>query len=241
MMNHVLLGIDCGGIHYGSGKSSLGVKSDDGTLLIAEDGESRADEETFSRLFRELAQRAGDGLIEQLAGILLVIGPGSYTGLRMGLSFAQGLAMGCRIPILPMNRFQVLVSAWEKIQTVHSRRLTLEFPLGGGKFLFGTGSTRDEFAEKRWITEKSDLNSSEETDFYSFSSGTFRLGDDQGNLQEVAWESSILVEMLQSVSVEEVQAQGLEGAQTANIALEYGSRFHAKTIVERALEREAAL
>jgi tRNA A37 threonylcarbamoyladenosine modification protein TsaB len=46
--------------------------------------------------FRDLA---GD---EALTAVAVATGPGSFTGLRTGVSFGLGLAMGLRIPILPL-------------------------------------------------------------------------------------------------------------------------------------------
>ena len=44
----------------------------------------------------------------QLEGIILDIGPGYYTGMRIGLSVAQGLAAGIGIPIVPVSSLDAL-------------------------------------------------------------------------------------------------------------------------------------
>ena len=44
----------------------------------------------------------------QLEGIILDIGPGYYTGMRIGLSVAQGLAAGLGIPIVPVSSLDAL-------------------------------------------------------------------------------------------------------------------------------------
>ena len=46
--------------------------------------------------FRELAGG------EKLTEVAVATGPGSFTGLRTGVSFGLGLAMGLRIPIIPL-------------------------------------------------------------------------------------------------------------------------------------------
>lgn len=45
---------------------------------------------------------------KQLAGIAVSIGPGSFTGLRIGLSTAKGLAMADHIPLLAVPTLQAL-------------------------------------------------------------------------------------------------------------------------------------
>ena len=44
----------------------------------------------------------------QIDGIAVNIGPGSFTGLRIGLSTAKGLAYPGNIPILPISAFAIL-------------------------------------------------------------------------------------------------------------------------------------
>lgn len=54
--------------------------------------------ETLAQMVDEVFQE-GAIAISQLQGILLGSGPGSFTGLRIGFSFAQGLSIASGIPI----------------------------------------------------------------------------------------------------------------------------------------------
>jgi len=46
--------------------------------------------------------------IEEVAEIAVSIGPGSFTGLRIGLSAAKGIAMGSNLPIVPVPTFEAI-------------------------------------------------------------------------------------------------------------------------------------
>jgi len=48
---------------------------------------------------------------QAVKGIAINIGPGSFTGLRIGLSMAKGLAYPYNLPILPVPAFSILDSA----------------------------------------------------------------------------------------------------------------------------------
>jgi len=48
---------------------------------------------------------------QDLAGIAVSIGPGSFTGLRIGLAFAKGLAFAHDLPLLAVPTFTGLVSS----------------------------------------------------------------------------------------------------------------------------------
>ncbi|NNM54206.1 MAG: tRNA (adenosine(37)-N6)-threonylcarbamoyltransferase complex dimerization subunit type 1 TsaB [Spirochaetales bacterium] len=48
---------------------------------------------------------------EQLSGIGCSLGPGSFTGLRIGLCTAKGLAEGWKIPLFGLDSFRAMVEA----------------------------------------------------------------------------------------------------------------------------------
>ncbi len=101
----LLLGIDtCGAM----GTVALGRMSGDGSGILGQiELEGRSYSSTLIAAVGELL--AGAGLkLRDLAGILAVNGPGSFTGVRVGLSAVKGLAEAARIPVLAVSRLEVL-------------------------------------------------------------------------------------------------------------------------------------
>jgi len=42
-----------------------------------------------------------------LTAIGVVVGPGSFTGIRLGIAYAKGLSIGLGIPVIPVNAFEI--------------------------------------------------------------------------------------------------------------------------------------
>lgn len=54
---------------------------------------------------------AGNGIkLRELAGIVVVNGPGSFTGVRVGLGTVKGLAEGAELPVTAVSRLEVLAA-----------------------------------------------------------------------------------------------------------------------------------
>ncbi|MDR0803838.1 MAG: tRNA (adenosine(37)-N6)-threonylcarbamoyltransferase complex dimerization subunit type 1 TsaB [Rickettsiales bacterium] len=50
------------------------------------------------------------GDFSKISKIGVITGPGSFTGIRLGIAYAKGLALGCGVPIVGVNAFQVYLA-----------------------------------------------------------------------------------------------------------------------------------
>ncbi len=79
------------------------------TTAVVEENIPRQHAEKLPLFYQRLAQEIDLNLAE-LDGIALSIGPGSFTGLRIGLSFAKGLAYGYNLSLIPVPTLFAIVS-----------------------------------------------------------------------------------------------------------------------------------
>lgn len=100
-----VLGIDtCGP----AGSAALGRLHGDSLQLMEQAGlEGRTYSATLVSAIRGLLKRSAVELA-QVGCIVVVSGPGSFTGVRVGLSAAKGLAEGAGIPVVAVSRLAVL-------------------------------------------------------------------------------------------------------------------------------------
>ncbi len=125
----MLLGIDtCGGLGTvalarwnGGAISVLGQKELAGKTYSAE----------LVPKIQELLEEQGVGL-QELEAVVVVHGPGSFTGVRIGVSSAKALAEALNIPLLAVSRLAVLAHKAETEAAV--------LDAGRGEFYFGTSS-----------------------------------------------------------------------------------------------------
>jgi tRNA threonylcarbamoyladenosine biosynthesis protein TsaB len=101
----LLLAIDtCGP----SGSVALGrIPGRDLELLGQTELAGRSYSATLVSAIAELLNSAGLEL-SKLDGIIVVNGPGSFTGVRVGVSAAKGLAQGANIPVVALSRLEIL-------------------------------------------------------------------------------------------------------------------------------------
>lgn len=90
----------------------LGMALHDGTAVLAETGWRCMNNHTIELTpnLDAMMQRANVSAAD-LEGIAVAVGPGSYTGLRVGLALAKGLALANQTPLLGISTLDILAAA----------------------------------------------------------------------------------------------------------------------------------
>jgi tRNA threonylcarbamoyladenosine biosynthesis protein TsaB len=98
-------------IESASTDPSVAVAAPDGTLLAVDGWGAgpRQAHELLPRLLDVLAEAAGT--TQRVSGIGVGIGPGSFTGLRVGMSIAKGLAFALQVPIVGIPSLEAWLDA----------------------------------------------------------------------------------------------------------------------------------
>lgn len=102
-----LLAIDtCGPL----GSVALGSLSGPAVEILSQiELEGRSYSATLVSAVGEVLTRAGMKL-DQLQAIVVVNGPGSFTGVRVGVAAVKGLAESARIPVVAVSRLEMLAA-----------------------------------------------------------------------------------------------------------------------------------
>lgn len=94
-----------------------GLALHDGTAVIAEAGWRSTNTQTIelSPAIANLLQRAHSDSSD-LKGIAVAIGPGSYTGLRVGLAVAKGIALAHQTPLLGVPTLDIVAKGFGPLE-----------------------------------------------------------------------------------------------------------------------------
>ena len=138
----MLLGIDtCGTV----GTVALATRTDSALKIIGQ-LELAAKKNSAELLIPQIrALLAAHGVsLQQLEALVVVRGPGSFTGVRIGLSTAKGLAEALDKPVTAVSRLAVLAHA------AHAQAAAID--AGRGEFYFGEYANG--LAEEALLTRK---------------------------------------------------------------------------------------
>jgi len=100
----LILAIECAGEHL-----CLAIQSDNKTLYSSVLSLHYAHSQLTSSIIRAAIESVGKR-ISDLDAVAVGSGPGSYTGLRIGLSVAKGICFGCEIPLLSVGGLENMAS-----------------------------------------------------------------------------------------------------------------------------------
>lgn len=98
-------------IESASSDPSLALASTDGVAFAADGwaGEGRQASELLPRLLVLLASAARD--LREATAMAVGVGPGSFTGLRVSMSLAKGMALALRVPVLGIPSLEAWLEA----------------------------------------------------------------------------------------------------------------------------------
>ncbi len=94
-------------IESGTEVCSVGIARDGEIIALRESVEGRDHARLVAKFADELLKEVGISASE-LSAVAVSKGPGSYTGLRIGVSFAKGLCYGSNIPLIGVSSLQSL-------------------------------------------------------------------------------------------------------------------------------------
>ena len=95
-------------IETGTDICSVGLARDGELVSLRESDEGRDHAKNVAVFVDELLRENGVAA-EELSAIAVGMGPGSYTGLRIGVSFAKGLCYGLQIPLVAVGSLDSMV------------------------------------------------------------------------------------------------------------------------------------
>ncbi|MCU1247401.1 MAG: peptidase glycoprotease [Edaphobacter sp.] len=131
-------------IHTAGGEGSVALADTEvaGALVATEVLPGRTSSERLVPTVRRLMEGLGWRLGE-LAAVVVVHGPGSFTGVRVGLSAAKGLSEASGVPLIAVSRLALLAASVDGGKgAVHA-----VLDAGRGEFYYG------EYVERRCLRE----------------------------------------------------------------------------------------
>jgi tRNA threonylcarbamoyladenosine biosynthesis protein TsaB len=99
-----------------SGESASIALSEDSKLLQLTGNDRQKDHASWLHTAIKRMLESEGVLLPQLDAVAVSIGPGSYTGLRVGLSAAKGICFAMNIPLITIGTLEIIASASNKTE-----------------------------------------------------------------------------------------------------------------------------
>ncbi len=90
--------------------ASVCISKNDESIVLTINKQQHGHAAWLHQTIKDSLEKAGCS-ISQLEAVAVSIGPGSYTGLRIGLSSAKGLCYALKIPLITIKTTEMLASA----------------------------------------------------------------------------------------------------------------------------------
>ncbi|MEM9784150.1 MAG: tRNA (adenosine(37)-N6)-threonylcarbamoyltransferase complex dimerization subunit type 1 TsaB [Pseudomonadota bacterium] len=107
------------GIDTSAGRCGVALVSDGMVLAELSEVMERGHAERLFPLIEAVLQQAG-AAVQDLKRIAVCTGPGSFTGLRIGVAAARGLALGRGVPAIGITRFEAVAAGVTRPQLARS-------------------------------------------------------------------------------------------------------------------------
>jgi tRNA threonylcarbamoyladenosine biosynthesis protein TsaB len=109
----------------------------DGKVILFATNESKKDHAAWIQPAIRLLMEDSEWTLQNLNAVAVTIGPGSYTGLRIGLSAAKGLCYALKIPLITVGTLEVMAfSGIKDAETSTLQSLTPDSRLSTPDLLF---------------------------------------------------------------------------------------------------------
>ncbi len=92
--------------------SMVGIAVHDGTSILGE--KTWLSQNRHTTVLASAVKELLEAIMvdkSRLTGIAVAIGPGSFTSLRVGISFAKGIALGLEVPVIGVPTLDILAAA----------------------------------------------------------------------------------------------------------------------------------